>query len=250
MAPSTRLSFFTIIFLVTLSVCQQCYFPDGTVAIGFKPCSSDGGTCCYQKGDYLGDLCYNNGLCWSTYFGNAYRGACSNKDWFNCTSECKDVERDNRTLMTSCDDRKLCCGNYTEAADCCAAGEGTEWRNATIINLEAVASTTSSIATQPSDSATSSAEAGECPSERPSHPSFGAGIGIGLAVGLGVALITTVLWCLLARARANKSRTPEFTEEAAKQSWAHKSNVLPATVEVHHDHTQELGGSPRPELPA
>lgn len=67
---------------------QTCYWPDGSEAgSAYTPCLNGKGPCCYNSNPGHHDLCYDNGFCYSLYFGNIYRGACTDQS-FNSDSGC------------------------------------------------------------------------------------------------------------------------------------------------------------------
>ncbi|PWY71777.1 hypothetical protein BO94DRAFT_539382 [Aspergillus sclerotioniger CBS 115572] len=64
-----------------------CYFPDGTEATNYTPCSDDGVSFCCNENS----ICLSNGLCTSMHQPYVLgRGACTSQSW-NETSVCDDV---------------------------------------------------------------------------------------------------------------------------------------------------------------
>jgi hypothetical protein len=252
-------------WLIFLSVCQfansqACYFPNG-VNSGYKQCSSNGGACCYYFDDAHHDPCFSNGLCQSIFFGYIYRGACTDSKWGpSCPNVCTngttpspsqallylpppythqhptDITQpvnDDQEILRFCSPlNAYCCQNSSSTADCCAAGVGFEWNNATWINYQFApqqdqfsfnlpnayytisssisASTAGTSATAASVSGTASALSSVKPtntamSSNSSTTAIGAGLGVGLGVPLLVAL-AGLLW-LMARRRYEKPQT-------------------------------------------
>jgi hypothetical protein len=98
--PVTMLSFNLSATLCLLSLwtiharSQTCYWPDGSQADAvYKPCANNKGACCYYVDDNHHDLCYDNGFCYSLYWGYNYRGACADSTWpsgSGCATDCLD----------------------------------------------------------------------------------------------------------------------------------------------------------------
>lgn len=224
-------------WLIFLSVSQfansqACYFPNG-VNSGYKQCSSNGGACCYYFDDAHHDPCFSNGLCQSIFFGYIYRGACTDSKWGpSCPNVCTNVNDDQEILRFCSPLNAYCCQNSSSTADCCAAGVGFEWNNATWINYQFApqqdqfsfnlanayttistsisASTAGTSATAASVSGTASAVSSVKPTNaamcsNSSTTAIGAGLGVGLGVPLLVAL-AGLLW-LMARRRYEKPQT-------------------------------------------
>ena len=85
-----------VLSLLPLLTAQQCYWPDGSDAPAeYKPCVNGRGACCYDLDPEHHDLCYDNGFCYSLWFGSVYRGACTDQSWNNengCASQCLDCK--------------------------------------------------------------------------------------------------------------------------------------------------------------
>jgi hypothetical protein len=87
MAPldSLRMAFpilLCLLLTVQLALAQNCYYPNGDVALGMAACTSHGGSCCP-----LNWSCMSNGLCYldnADYYG---RYTCTDEDWAS-DSEC------------------------------------------------------------------------------------------------------------------------------------------------------------------
>lgn len=93
--PRRRLMLLSAALCLSLATAQvqtgerQCYWPNGQPS-GYRPCSKDGGACCYNLDADHRDACYSNGMCQSGYFGNFYRGACTDRNWGgSCPNICK-----------------------------------------------------------------------------------------------------------------------------------------------------------------
>ncbi|KFA55968.1 hypothetical protein S40293_04042 [Stachybotrys chartarum IBT 40293] len=104
---------------------QQCYFPDGSEALGNFPCDPDAedSVCC---GGSRGTVCISNKLCGSGN-GNVIRGACTDQDWTSaeCPYYCLGAETGGTDLIS--------CANVTDStasyccdhnAGCCDGGVG------------------------------------------------------------------------------------------------------------------------------
>lgn len=70
---------------------QTCYFPDGSVSLGFTPChsaSTGASACCAEM-----DVCLDNKLCLSqSGQQDLTRGSCTDKTWGSpeCSQYCSD----------------------------------------------------------------------------------------------------------------------------------------------------------------
>src|ERR1700749_239116 len=67
-----------------------CYYPDGSIASRYEPCTDDeNSVCCTNSSMCLSNgLCQNtctstetSGMCQSAYTGTFYRGACTDPTW-------------------------------------------------------------------------------------------------------------------------------------------------------------------------
>lgn len=147
-----------------------------------------------------------------------------------------------------------CCQNSSSTADCCAAGVGFEWNNATWINYQSApqqdqfsfnlanayttistsisASTAGTSATAASVSGTASAGSSVKPTNtamcsNSSTTAIGAGLGVGLGVPLLVAL-AGLLW-LMARRRYEKPQTavPAASRSSKPELHGYSSGPAP-----------------------
>ncbi|OCL05811.1 hypothetical protein AOQ84DRAFT_390636 [Glonium stellatum] len=212
---------FALPFL-TLLTAQQCYWPSGSIADSsyYKPCGNGRGSCCYYVDNEHHDPCYDNGLCYSWFFANVYRGACTDQSWNSksgCATQCLDCK---------CADQSLCCGAAENATTCCSQGGGFIFSNATFMGLEQQTSSTTAVTT---DTATGLATGPVAVTETTTTTTTVAGIsstgsvngkncsqkeaavGAGLGVPLGLALLTVVgyiIYSLSVRKRAAENTNP------------------------------------------
>ena len=80
---------------------QTCYQADGTVHKSDKPCKNNPNACCSSAGA-ADDLCYDNGFCFSVYYGKIYRGSCTDSSFgaAGCATKC--VDRKSRSGLFYC----------------------------------------------------------------------------------------------------------------------------------------------------
>ncbi|EMC93618.1 hypothetical protein BAUCODRAFT_246983 [Baudoinia panamericana UAMH 10762] len=140
------------------SLAQNCYYPNGDLAHGDAPCSSNGGACCP-----LNWACESNGLC---YLGNAdYYGryTCTDQTWqaSSCPGFCtqNNTAGGNEALL-QCSDGSWCCdGN--RSFNCCdvANGDNASFslpRGSQVAFISSIPSASSVTSSKSSNSAASS----------------------------------------------------------------------------------------------
>ncbi|KAF1992429.1 hypothetical protein K402DRAFT_399544 [Aulographum hederae CBS 113979] len=219
---STISLLFPIVYLFVPAFAQTCYFPDGSTADLFKPCTnySKGAACCYSSDPQGTDLCYNNGYCYSLIFGALYRGACTDRDWSlgsACAQQCLKFHSNAEIAIVLCNDGKLCCGHAEEASPCCEANSGFDWNNATFLALEngvntivatytertTIVSTKTATETNLATSTCASEEGLMISKQESSQRQMVMGAGLGSVLGISV-LAVLVMGTLLLRQRRQR----------------------------------------------
>ncbi|KAJ5672608.1 hypothetical protein N7507_001735 [Penicillium longicatenatum] len=191
---------------------RTCYYPEGNIASGTYPCTSDDITHCCGSGG----ICLTNGFCLDV--SQPYvlsRGGCTSKTWGDgCPTQCQDVTKSegasiiNLSLINGTS--LYCCGTpiYNGSEIVCPYGDSFRLDDADIIleraalvNVTDITSdSTNSTTTVTANSTTSSPSSSAVASSSSHDVAIGAGVG----VPLGIIAIGTLVWALWERRRANK----------------------------------------------
>ena len=248
---------------------QTCYWPNGAEADGaYKPCANGRGACCYDIDDQHHDTCYDNGFCFSLYWGYLYRGACTDSNWSDgsgCATQCLNCTwhgyRFGRALeltrhiagsdegigITFCNVSNSlyqCCGQADGNGSCCDSGEQIAWNNASVIlateqGSERVSSVTITATTTLRSTATVMVHQTNKPtpsSTSCSHRILVLGASLGTLLGATVVSLTIVSG-LLFRSRRNPNTNSSY------------SGRPPALASVKGDESYEVGSQPVYEMP-
>ncbi|KAF3402645.1 hypothetical protein DPV78_004777 [Talaromyces pinophilus] len=214
---------------------QTCYYPDGSIAQGDKPCGNGTDVACCGSGG----ICLSNGLCMDVAQPNTLaRSSCTDKTWNsgNCPNYCLQglgvallytgVAQDNCILnILPCADTSFnksgcsiilfsyldstaeyCCNNM-DASDntpICASNYSTfQIPDSNIVPGYALLSDYTTIS-----NATSST--GSCPNGD-HHVAVGVGVGVGVGVPLGLIALASIAWALRERRKLNRYKAETLT---------------------------------------
>ncbi|KAI9751158.1 MAG: phosphate system positive regulatory protein pho81 [Chaenotheca gracillima] len=186
-----------------------CYFPDGkTVATDYNVCNTTAefSTCCQRFGSTDSDSCIQSGLCVGGQ-GYIYRGACTDKTWKDgaCTSECTQVNQQDKAPILSCNPTKhaFCC--YEEGSDGCCDSQinipyglspsvfkvgANPWTTA---SATGTGTSTKAVVTATTTITASASAAVSCPKPSPSASTIGAAVGVPLGAAL-LAALAFIFW--------------------------------------------------------
>ncbi|KAJ5947463.1 hypothetical protein N7466_000478 [Penicillium verhagenii] len=221
---------------------RTCYFPEGNVASGTYPCTSDDITSCCGTGG----ICLTNGFCLDVSQPFVVsRGGCTSKAWGDgCPTQCQDVTKSegasiiNLSLINGTS--LYCCGTpiYNGTEIVCPYGDSFTMDDGEIIlgraaltNATTVSSSnaTNSTSVVSSNSSTTSSSASSVPSSGNSHD---VAIGAGVGVPLGLIALGTIAWALWERRRANKLSQSLVAQGSYTGSSMIKSSA-PTELESH-----------------
>ena len=105
-----RTAIFTLALLLSPTIAQQCYFPDGSPSSDV-PCNGTAAqsACCASTA-----YCLSNGLCLSDAIPS--RGSCTDKSWASgsCAQYCQDSNPSGGYALMSCTNTTFTCGFYPD----------------------------------------------------------------------------------------------------------------------------------------
>ena len=199
---------------------QTCYYPDGSVAAGNRPCNT---TTTYSACCSTVDYCLTNGLCFDAGGNNHIsRESCTDRSWESndCPQFCQTSRTTAGESLLACNNsgnaNTYCCGLGSNFQTCCNNGYSFAVPVGQIIGhptgptSSSTLSSTTRTATKSSSTPTSSQSQPPVPASETAQPSSNSkslatilGLGIGLGIPLSVVIFTLLFLLLKERRRQN-----------------------------------------------
>ncbi|KAH8727087.1 hypothetical protein GQ44DRAFT_127413 [Phaeosphaeriaceae sp. PMI808] len=242
---SPRLSFLTLLFLLTLSFAANiCYLPNGDTNKDV-PCDPNAPVtqCCGTRA-----ACLSNGLCALQATNNTdisyARGTCTDRNT-PTTASAYDF-RAGGVQVWQCGsqgfgrDARFCCESAAESTRCCqtetavftllAASVGPSTR---ITTSSALVSSTRSSEIPPSQTGPSAITAGATETPIPKKKDYkGVGIGVGVGGGAALTILATVIFIFIRRRKGKGEKV-----STASQYYEHRAGELESKTPHELQHT-------------
>ncbi|KAF1818583.1 uncharacterized protein K489DRAFT_413656 [Dissoconium aciculare CBS 342.82] len=216
----------------TTTVGTSCFFRNGSIAIGHRPCPGQSNICCNTT-----DTCTTNGLCKShenhwpdtrltPWVNDPVTGApsyanftflyqtstCTNADYSGCSTQCTNPSTWNQTYVWGCNDEvtlfccrvmpsllsqhRSCCGN-TVVEFQLPQPSVVSWSStaASTASSSSTSSSSSTTVTSPSTSPSSTLPASSAADgSKPQSTTIGIGVGVAVGVFCCLVLLAVLFW--------------------------------------------------------